>query len=53
MHEPRVESMPDIHQGDKVYVDGKDFHGERDYALIVEYGYNNLNFVPSTEPDFR
>lgn len=34
-------------------IDGKDYHGEDDLVLIKKYGYNNLNFVPSTPPQFR
>ena len=34
-------------------IDKKDYHGEHDLKLIKEFGYNNLNFVPSTPPEFR
>jgi len=37
----------------KLYVDGRDYHGENDRRLIEEHGEQGLNFCPSTPPEYR
>jgi len=42
-----------IEQNGKKYIEGRDFFGDHDVYLIQKFGYENLNFNPSTPPKYR
>jgi len=50
--DPPEGPTPLRHRG-KPLVDGVDYYGDHDRELIERYGYDGLNFCPSTPPEYR
>lgn len=50
--EPPQGRTPPRHRENPL-VDGVDYHGAHDRELIERYGYDHLNFCPTTPPRYR